>query len=268
MTMLHNKNAIIYGAGGSLGGAVARAFATAGAKVFLAGRTLAPLQKLAENIHASGGSAEVFELDALNETAVKENVAAIVKDAGTLDISLNLIGLEVVQGMPLTDISPEDFIRPVTIAMRTHFLTSIAAAKIMMKQRSGAILSLTATGGGIGYPFTGGFGPACCAIEAFSTNLASELGVYGIRVVNIRSAGSPDSRVFKEAIERDPELMKSLLRGMEADTMLKQLPLMDDISNAAVFLASDMARKITGVTLDVTAGSTAALNYRVNPIIA
>lgn len=88
------------------------------------------------------------------------------------------------------------------------------------------------------------------------------LGVYGIRVVNIRSGGSPDSKVFKEAIDSNPKGMKLVLKGMEANTMLKKLPLMADIANVAVFLASDMAGKITGVTIDVTSGTTAGLNYR------
>ncbi|MEJ7643933.1 MAG: SDR family oxidoreductase [Chryseolinea sp.] len=227
-------------------------------------KNVEPLQQVADKIQAAGGAAEIAKVDALDERAVEEYTAVIVRQAGTLDISFNLIGLDVVQNMPMTEIATEDFVRPVNIAMKTQFLTSIAAARHMKKQRSGVILSLTATPGGIGYPFTGGFGPACCAMEAFSINLASELGVYGIRVVNIRSAGSPDSRMFKEAIDRDPKLMAPILRSMEGDTMLKKLPSVADICNAAVFLASDMAGKITGVTMDVTAGSTAALNYRVN----
>jgi 3-oxoacyl-[acyl-carrier protein] reductase len=132
----------------------------------------------------------------------------------------------------------------------------------MMQQRSGIILSLTATPGGIGYPYTGGFAPACCAVESFSRNLASELGPYGVRVVNIRSGGSPDSRVFKEAVESNPHEMETVLRKMEDDTMLKKLPLMADIANVAVFLSSEMAGKINGVTVDVTSGTTAGLNYR------
>jgi 3-oxoacyl-[acyl-carrier protein] reductase len=156
----------------------------------------------------------------------------------------------------------EEFIQPINTNMRTRFLTAIAAGRVMMKQKSGVILSLTATPGGIGYPYTGGFGPACCAVEGFSRNLASELGAYGIRVVNIRSGGSPDSKVFNDAINKYPDEMKEVLQKMEADTMLKKLPLMSDIANAAVFLASDMSGKITGVTIDVTAGTTAALNYR------
>jgi NAD(P)-dependent dehydrogenase (short-subunit alcohol dehydrogenase family) len=178
----------------------------------------------------------------------------------------NAIGVEVVQNIPLVTMKADDFTRPVTIAMQTHFLTATAAGKVMMKQGSGIILSLTATPGGIGYPYTGGFAPACCAIESFSRNLASELGVYGVRVVNIRSGGSPDSKVFKEAIDSNPKDMEPIIRKMEDDTMLKKLPLMADITNVAVFLSSDLAGMITGVTVDVTGGTTAGLNYRVASI--
>ena len=136
----------------------------------------------------------------------------------------------------------------------------------MTKQKSGVILSLTATPGGIGYPLVGGFGPACCAIEAFSRNLASELGTARVRVVNPRSAGSPDSRPFRDALEQGGEKAKEFLAKIEQDTMLKKMPVMSDIANAAVFLASDLAGKITGVTLDVTAGTTSALNYKASPI--
>jgi 3-oxoacyl-[acyl-carrier protein] reductase len=260
--MLQNKNAIIYGAGGSLGSAVARAFAAAGARVFLTGRNLGPLKKLADEITSSGGIAEAEPVDALDETAVNTHIAKVVQQVGTVDISFNAVGYQVVQNVPLTTISVNDFTSPVSIAMRTHFITAIAAANVMMEQNSGVIITLTATPGGIGYPYTGGFGPACCAIEGFSRNLASELGIYGIRVVNIRSAGSPDSKVFMDAIESYPEEMKSVIQTMEQDTMLKKLPLIADIANTAVFLASGMAGKITGVTVDVTSGTTAGLNYK------
>ena len=137
----------------------------------------------------------------------------------------------------------------------------------MSRQRSGVILSLTATPGGIGYPMVGGFGPACCAIESFSRNLAAELGPSGVRVVNIRSAGSPDSRPFREAAAQGGEEVKEFFAQLKNDTMLEEMPLMQDIANAAVFLGSDRAAKITGVTLDITAGTTSALNYKM-PTIA
>ena len=262
--ILQNKNAVIYGAGGSLGGAVARAFAAAGARVFLTGYRPESIRATAETITAAGGTAETAIVDAFDEKAIRDHLEKLRQTAGSIDLSFNAVDVPVVQNIPLTEISAEDFVRPVTRTMQTRFLTAIAAARIMMEQRSGVILSLTATPGGIGYPYTGGFAPACCAMEALSRNLAAELGVYGIRVVNIRSGGSPDSRVFREAIAADPDAMAKVLRGMERDTMLKRLPPMADIAETAVFLASDMARSITGVTVDVSCGTTAGLNFRVN----
>ncbi|MES2649283.1 MAG: SDR family oxidoreductase [Bacteroidota bacterium] len=268
MDILLNKNAVIYGAGGSLGGAVAKALAAAGAKVFLTGRNRSSVQKVADEILKSGKNAEVAIVDALDENAVKEHIESIVQRAGTVDISFNAIGVDVVMNVPLVDLSVDDFVKPIAMTMQTRFLTAKVAAKVMMKQNSGVILTLTATPGGIGYPYNGGFAPACCAVENFSKNLAIELGVYGIRVVNMRSGGSPDSRIFKNAIDTQPEIMAPILKQMEADTILKKLPLMADIANLAVFLSSDLAGKITGVTVDVSSGTTAGLNYRVARLTA
>jgi 3-oxoacyl-[acyl-carrier protein] reductase len=261
--ILQNKNAIVYGAGGSLGGAVAKALAAAGARLFLAGRNLASVQKVADEIRAAGGIAEVAVVDGFDEKSVDAHLQAVVQTAGVVDISFNAVGVDVIQNIPLTDISIDDFVRPVTLSMQTRFLTAKAAGKVMMRQGRGVILFLTATPGGIGYPYTGGFAPACAAVEALSRNLAAELGIYGIRVVTVRSGGSPDSKVFKDAIDRDPKAMEPILKGLKVDTMLKKQPLMADIANAFVFLASDMASAITGVTVDVTCGTTAGLNYRV-----
>ncbi|HEY8734889.1 MAG TPA: SDR family oxidoreductase [Puia sp.] len=264
--ILENKIAVIYGAGGSLGGAVATAMAAAGAKLFLTGRNLKSVQEVADKIIASGGNAVVDKVDATDQNAITNHLNKIAHQAGKIDITFNAVGEDVVQGIPLVDMAAEDFLRPISFTMQTRFLTAKAAGKIMMKQGSGVILTLTATPGGIGYPFTGGFAAACCAVESFSRNLAAEMGVYGVRVVNIRSAGSPDSKVFADAIAGKPEVMSVVLKGMEGDTMLKKLPLMADIASTAVFLSSDMAGKITGVTIDVTCGTTAGLNYRVAPL--
>ncbi|MEO5680998.1 MAG: SDR family oxidoreductase [Chitinophagaceae bacterium] len=263
--LLNNKNAVIYGAGGSLGGAVARALAAAGAKVFLTGLHLPAVQQCADEIIAAGGSAEAAEVNALDENAVGQHMTYLLQQSGGVDISFNAIGLQAVQNVPLVLMSVEEFNRPVRIAMETQFITATAAGRVMLKQGQGVILSLTATPGGIGYPLVGGFGPACCAIESFSKNLAAELGQYGVRVVNIRSAGSPDSKVFRDAFASvGPDIADSVIQKLSADTMLKKMPPMKDIAQTAVFLSSGMAASITGVTVDVTCGTTSALNYKVN----
>ena len=262
---LKNKNAIIYGAGGSLGGAVAKALARAGANVFLTGIRTASVQKTATEIIECGGKAVVDKVDGFNEIEINNHIEKVMELAGSVDISFNAVGIEVKQNIPLVNLSSNDFVQPVTQTLQTRFLTAKAAAMVMMKQRSGVILSLTATPGGIGYPYTGGFSAACAAVETFSKNLAAELGIYGIRVVNIRSGGSPDSKVFKQAIKSNPKEMELILKKMEADTMLKKLPSMMDIANMAVFLCSPLAASITGVTIDITCGTTAGLNYKVTP---
>jgi enoyl-[acyl-carrier-protein] reductase (NADH) len=260
--LLQNKNAVLFAAGGSVGGAIARSLAKAGANLFLSNHHTEPVRKLADDIIADGGKAEVAKIDALNEKEVNDYVNEVVKRAGSIDISMNLISTEDLQGIPLVDLSFEDFIRPIRRVSESHFITGTAAGKVMMKQHSGVILSLTATPGGIGYPTAGGFGPACSVIEKISLGLASELGAYGVRVVNIRSGGSPDSQPFVDAIAHGGQKAVDFIKKIEDDTMLKKMPLMNDIANVAVFLASEMSAGITGVTIDVTCGTTTALNYK------
>src|SRR5215218_10360236 len=139
--LLENKNAVIYGAGGSIGGAVARAFAREGARVFLAGRTLSTLEEVAEQIRSAGGVAETAQVDAFEEQAVDEHADAVAERAGGIDVSFNLISYQDVQGTPLAEMPLEDFERPVTTAVRTQFLTSRAAARHMISQGSGVILT-------------------------------------------------------------------------------------------------------------------------------
>lgn len=258
--LLKNKNAIIYGAGGSLGGAVAKAMAAAGARVFCTGHRLESVQQTAEDILKAGGKAEVDVIDAFDAAAIESHI----KKVKQVDISFNAAGVAVKQDVPLIELTPEEFVDPITQTMRTEFLTATAAGRVMKQQGSGIILFLTATPGGIGYPYTGGFAAACCALESFSRNLALELGVYGIRVATMRSGGSIDSNIFKSALESDPENVVPVIRQMEKDTALKRMPVMADIANTAVFLASDMAAMITGVTIDVTGGTTAGMGYRVH----
>jgi 3-oxoacyl-[acyl-carrier protein] reductase len=196
--LLQNKNAIIYGGGGSLGGAVAKALAREGAKIFVTGLHKQNVLKTANEIIAAGGKAEAAVVDALNANSIENYLQEVGKKAGSIDITFNAISLDPVQNIPFVKMNASDFLRPIQRAMESHFLTATAAGRIMIEQGFGVILSLTATPGGIGYPLTGGFGVACTAIERFSCNLASEIGKYGVRVVNIRSGGSPDSRPFLE----------------------------------------------------------------------
>ena len=132
-----HKNAVIYGGGGSIGGAVARAFGREGARVFLAGRTRAKLEEVAEAIRAAGGVAETAEVDALDEQAVDRHADAVAAEAGGIDISFNLITHPYTHGTPMAEMAVEDFMAPVETAARTTFLTARAAARHMIRQALG-----------------------------------------------------------------------------------------------------------------------------------
>jgi 3-oxoacyl-[acyl-carrier protein] reductase len=99
--LLDNKRAVIYGGGGSIGGTVARAFAREGRRSFLAGRTRAPLEEVADAVRTAGGAAETAEVDALDEQAVDGHADAVAAEAGGIDISFNLITHPHTHGTPL-----------------------------------------------------------------------------------------------------------------------------------------------------------------------
>src|SRR5688572_2560392 len=189
--LLESKIAVIYGAGGPIGGAVARAFAREGARVFLAGRTKAKLDKVAAEIRSNGGSVETAVVDALDEQAVDQYVDKVVEQAGQLDISFNVIGYGDVQE-PLLEISVEDFLQPITNAMRTQFLTTRAAARYMIRSGGGVILHFGG-GGPQTQPGLGGFKIALDAIEGLRRQWAVELGEHGIRVLTLKTGGIPET---------------------------------------------------------------------------
>ncbi|GER91499.1 short-chain dehydrogenase [Dictyobacter vulcani] len=255
--LLENKHAVIYGAGGAVGSAVALAFAREGARVFLVGRTLAPLEKVAQEISAAGGLAEIAQVDALDEQAVASYLDEIISNFGWIDISFNAVGLDDIHGTPLVEMAQEDFALPTVRAITTHFVTATAAARYMAKNGSGVILAITAIAGQ-GSSNVGGFGVACVAIEGFCRQLAAEMGSQGVRVVCLRSAGSPDApgvdEVFHLHAERAGLSREAFEARVAASTMLKRLPRLAEVADMAVLMASDRASAITGSVVSVTCG--------------
>jgi 3-oxoacyl-[acyl-carrier protein] reductase len=257
--LLENKNAVIYGGGGSVGGAVARAFAREGAKVFLAGRTLESLEEVAQEITASGGVAETAQVDALDEEAVEEHIGKVAETTGRIDILFNAIGMQDVQGTPLHEMSLEDFARPITIATRTQFLTARAVAQRMIRQGSGVILTITAGPARKAVPNVGGFDAACAAIEGLWRTFAAELGPYGIRLVVVASAGSPDTPDVQEMLKLHAKAagtsLEEYLADAGSDTLLGRLPTLAEVADIATLMASDRASAMTGTIANVTCGS-------------
>ena len=263
--LLKNKNAIVYGAGGGIGGGVARTFAREGASVFLAGRTLEKLEAVAADITTAGRFAEVAVVDATDEQAVNEHVRDVATRAGSLDISINLISHGdtdaggYVQGIPLTEIPATDFFRPITKGVLANYITAQAAARQMVQQRSGAILTLTNAGSTGGSPLMGSTGVVAAAIETFARYLASEVGEYGVRVLGVNIAAVPElfaKDLRTDVFEKDSGGLDRA--GIEAAlaqmSMLRRVTTLAQVADVLAFLASDQAGGMTGTITNVTGG--------------
>lgn len=244
--LLEHKNAIVYGAAGAIGGAVARAFARDGARVFLAGRTLTTLEEVAAGIRAEGGIAEVAQVDAMDKAAVDAHADHVVAVAGRIDVSFNAVSVRAVQGVALTEISVEDFLGPITGLCRTNFLTATAAARHMAAQGAGVIVTLSASSAKETRHQMGGFSLANAAIEALTRTLAGEFGRRGVRVVGLRSNFTPETY---------PGVTDEMLAPLLRDALLGRLPRLAELAGTAVYLASDGAGAISGAMVNLTCGA-------------
>jgi NAD(P)-dependent dehydrogenase (short-subunit alcohol dehydrogenase family) len=258
--LLHNKVAVIYGAGGAIGGAVARAFASEGAKVFLTGPRQARVEAVAEDIVSAGGSAQAVEVDALDEQAVDWHLQSVTDKAGRVDISFNAVGIPIPKvRAALVELDVEQFALPIATYTRSYFLTARLAARRMVANRSGVIMTVTSTPSRTGTPFVGGAGPAMAAVEALTRDLSAELAPQGIRVIGLRPQGMPETARIKEsfglyatASGMTWEQFKESLAGR---THTRRLSTLAEMANTAVFMASDKASGMTGTTVNLTMGS-------------
>jgi NAD(P)-dependent dehydrogenase (short-subunit alcohol dehydrogenase family) len=258
--MLKDKVAVIYGAGGALGGAVARVFASEGANLFLTGRHLAPVEVVAKDVVSAGESAEAAEVDALDEQAVDKHLQSVIDKAGRVDISFNAIGIPNPKiRVPLVELDVEQFSLPIATYTRSCFLTARLAARRMVANRSGVIMTVTSTPSRTGVPLVGGGGPAMAAVEALTRGLSAELAPQGIRVVGLRPQGIPETGRIKDSFE-----LYAKASGMTLDqfhellagrTHTRRLSTLAEMANVAVFMASDKASGMTGTTVNLTMGS-------------
>jgi NAD(P)-dependent dehydrogenase (short-subunit alcohol dehydrogenase family) len=254
--LLQDKNTIVYGGGGSVGGGVARTFAREGARVFLAGRTREPLEAVAADIARAGGSAEVAVLDVLDGPAVDEHAAAVASEAGSIDATFLAIKRGDVQGTPLIDMSDDDLTRAVTTGLLATSHMARAAARHMTEQGSGAILTLTSATSVAPSPGMGSTGPTDAAIESYLQTLAHEVGPQGVRVACLWTAAVVETLTTEKmaevsGVEMDPAEVEKMIAGM---SVLRRAPRLQQVADTVAFLASDRAAGITGTTVNVTAG--------------
>jgi NAD(P)-dependent dehydrogenase (short-subunit alcohol dehydrogenase family) len=259
--MLKNKVAVIYGAGGAIGGAVARAFAREGARLFLAGRRRAAVESVAKDIVTVGGSAEAAEVDALDERGVDEHLQSVIDRAARVDIAFNAVGIPgtKILGVPLVDLEREQFSVPITTYATSYFLIARLAARRMVENNSGVIMTATTQHSRIGIPLSGGYGPAMAAEEALTRVLSAELAPCGIRVVGLRPQALPETRTLEEAFEARAKVSalswEQFQEVLASKTHPRRLMTLEEMANVAVFMASDKASGMTGTTVNLTMGS-------------
>jgi NAD(P)-dependent dehydrogenase (short-subunit alcohol dehydrogenase family) len=258
--MLKGKTAVVYGAGGSVGSAVARAFASDGAEVFLAGRHVAPLEALVDEIDAAGGAAQAAEVDALDEHAVDAHLQSVTEAAGRIDISFNAIGIPNPKvRLPLVELDVEQFSLPIATYTRSYFLTARLAARRMLPNGSGVIMIVTSTPSRTGTPMIGGGGAAMAAVEALTRGLSAELAPHGIRVVGLRPQGMPETTRIQQSFglyaEATGMTWEQFQESLASRTHTRRLSTLDELASVAVFMASDRASGMTGTAVNLTMGS-------------
>jgi 3-oxoacyl-[acyl-carrier protein] reductase len=258
--LLSGKHAVVLGAGGSVGSAVAREFAAEGAEVFLSGRTRLPVDAVADLIKADGGTAHAATVDAVDEAAVVAYLDDVVAEAGGIDVVYNATGpqpRDYGNGLPTLELPAEQFLLPFPSLVLSNFITARAAARQMVQQHAGVILFVTAV------PALGGvnvaaIGSAFGAMESLLRCLAMELGPAGVRVVGIRSGAMVETRTIQQSVETVAQILSIPVEQMVAQltegTLLKRSPTAGDTARLAAFLVSDRAPAVTGAIVNSTSG--------------
>jgi NAD(P)-dependent dehydrogenase (short-subunit alcohol dehydrogenase family) len=257
--MLKDKVAVIYGAGGAIGGAVARAFGREGAKVFLTGRLRAPVEAVARDVVAAGGAAEAAEIDALDERAIDDHLQAVVEKTGRVDISFNAIGIPErgFLGIPLVELDVDKFALPIVSYTRSYFLTARLAARRMVARKSGVIMTVSALPARSAGPLLGGYSAAVAGKEALTRGLSLELAAHGVRVVGLRPHALPETASIREVFELKAAQTMSWEQwkeGLTRTTHTRRLSTLAEVGTAAAFLASDGASGMTGTTVNLSMG--------------
>jgi 3-oxoacyl-[acyl-carrier protein] reductase len=246
--LLENKTAIVYGAAGSIGSAVARAYAREGAQVHLAGRTSARLESVADMIRGAGGVAHAAPLDVLDKRAVERHASSVVDTSGGIDVCFNATANDDIQGTTLLDLPFEQFMQPVTKALSAHHAIATAVAPHMARRGRGAILVMA--GGREALPRLGGAHVAWAALAGLCRQLAADLGTHGIRVAWLLSPGSPafaHDRPDADSAHERPAGTTGLIPHHQ--------PSLQEVADVATFLASDAARTITAAEINLTGGA-------------
>jgi NAD(P)-dependent dehydrogenase (short-subunit alcohol dehydrogenase family) len=258
--LLEDKTVVVYGAGGAVGGAVARGFAREGARVFLTGRNPGVVDTVRKEISAAGGIAESAVVDALDEESVAGHLDSVAAAAGGIDVSFNAIGISPrgLQGIPLAQLPVEDFLRPVTTYAQAHFVTAKSAARHMIPRGAGVIMMHTPEPARVPLPLVGGMSVGWAAMEALNRALSAEWAQHGVRSICLRTTGMVDTPVIDVVYGLHADALgipvDQFTAAASAMTHRKRPTTLDELTAVAVFLASGQAAAMTGTVANLTGG--------------
>lgn len=238
---LAGKTALITGATGGIGGAIARAFHGAGAQVILSGTRLEALETLAASL---GDRAHVQVCDLADSAAVDGLIPLVESSVGPLDILVANAGITR-DGLMLR-MKDEDWTSVIRLNLESYFRLSRAALRGMMKRRNGRIIGITSVVGITGNPGQANYAASKAGMIGFSKSLAQEVASRGI-TVNCVAPGMIESP------------MTAALNETQRETIAARIPLArlgsgDDVAAACIYLASAAGRYVTGQTLHVNGG--------------
>ena len=238
---LSGKTALVTGATGGIGGAVARALHAAGAKVVLSGTRQAALDALAAELDGAVGVA-----CNLSDAAAVDNLVAAAEEAAGAPLDILVANAGVTKDQILLRMKDEDWQTVIQINLESYFRLSRAAAKGMMKRRAGRIIGVTSVVGVTGNPGQTNYAASKAGMIGFSKSLAQEIGSRGI-TVNCVAPGFIESP------------MTDVLNEAQREAILTRIPAArlgrgDEIAAGVVYLASDEAAYVTGQTLHINGG--------------
>ena len=242
--------AIVTAAGQGLGEAIAKIFASEGAKVAVSDINLEEARRVGAEIEAERGTALALHADVTRAQEVKDMVKTVLDRWSTVDILVNAAG-GFHRFAPITEISEEEWDRVITLNLKTAFLCSQAVAPVMMEKKKGRIINIASGAGITPNPYAPTYlpyGAGKAGMIGFTKILARDMGQYGITVNAVAPGTTLTPRVKKV---RDAASIERITSQNPMRTLVEPV----DTAEAVLFLASDASRYITGVTLNVNAGN-------------
>jgi NAD(P)-dependent dehydrogenase (short-subunit alcohol dehydrogenase family) len=254
-TMSSPQNVVIFAATGAVSTGVARAFAAAGATLWLSGRSRERTEAIARPLRQEGARVFCAEVDATDAAAVASYLDRVQAEAGSLDVVFNGIGgvpSELAYPKRTLDASVEDFLLPIQRIAGSQFLTSREAGRRMVPQQRGAIVTFSATLSVMTAAHMAGLAAACGAIEAMTRALAGDFGPAGVRVNCVRGSAMPETRTIQQTFAGQAAILGAP-PAMTPPPLGRPITVAESAA-AVVFLASPGASGITGQVLTVCAG--------------